>query len=102
MKKQYNDAASRPVRMQLQTQPQPPGQLQPPSGSTDGQGPAAVGTPRQPRQLLSGDKWYTQTAFRALNQAVGRCIRHRYDYGAIILFDTRFKDTGKQVNLSKW
>ncbi|GKD27485.1 fanconi anemia group J protein [Tanacetum coccineum] len=34
--------------------------------------------------LLSGNEWYCQQAFRALNQAAGRCIRHRLDYGAII------------------
>ncbi|KAM0012938.1 putative RNA helicase [Helianthus debilis subsp. tardiflorus] len=34
--------------------------------------------------LLSGNEWYCQQAFRALNQAAGRCIRHRFDYGAII------------------
>lgn len=43
------------------------------------------------RGLLTGDQWYTQQAFRALNQAVGRCIRHRFDYGAILLVDERFK-----------
>ena len=37
------------------------------------------------RGLLSGDKWYSQQAFRALNQALGRCIRHAKDYGAILL-----------------
>ena len=32
-------------------------------------------------------------AFRALNQALGRCIRHKRDYGAIVLLDERFGDT---------
>ena len=31
-------------------------------------------------------------AYRALNQAVGRCIRHRDDWGAILLIDERFVD----------
>eukprot|EP00249_Psilotum_nudum_P005577 c19029_g2_i2 orf=1126-2967(+) len=54
------------------------------------------------RNLLSGDQWYCYQAFRALNQAVGRCIRHQHDYGAIIFIDERFR---KQCNLeyvSKW
>lgn len=41
-------------------------------------------------QILSGEDWYTQQTSRAVNQAVGRVIRHRYDYGAIIFCDERF------------
>ncbi|KAG5192615.1 helicase C-terminal domain-containing protein [Tribonema minus] len=51
---------------------------------------------------LSGDAWYSQEAFRALNQAMGRCIRHRADFGAIILADPRFQFSGVQGGLSKW
>ena len=39
---------------------------------------------------LTGDAWYSQQASRAVNQAIGRVIRHRHDYGAIILCDDRF------------
>ena len=39
---------------------------------------------------------------RALNQAIGRCIRHRADYGAIMLFDDRFRQPRYQKNLSRW
>ena len=28
--------------------------------------------------LLTGGEWYEIQAFRAINQALGRCIRHRY------------------------
>ena len=45
------------------------------------------------RGLLTGDRWYSQQAFRALNQAVGRCLRHRNDHGAIILADERYGGT---------
>jgi hypothetical protein len=37
---------------------------------------------------------------RAVNQAIGRAIRHRTDYAAIILMDERF--AGFQNMLSKW
>ena len=30
------------------------------------------------RGLLNGRDWYEIQAYRALNQALGRCIRHRY------------------------
>lgn len=52
--------------------------------------------------LLSGDTWYEQQAFRALNQAIGRCIRHRGDWGAIFLVDERFKQPKYQRGLSRW
>ena len=41
-------------------------------------------------------------ACRALNQAIGRCIRHRADFGAIMLFDDRFRQPRYQKNLSRW
>ena len=41
-------------------------------------------------QVLNGQEWYKQQASRAVNQAVGRVIRHKHDYGAIILCDERY------------
>ena len=51
---------------------------------------------------LSGDKWYSHQAMRAVNQAVGRVIRHRFDYGAILLADERFGSPSVQANMSTW
>ncbi|GLT58833.1 hypothetical protein SLA2020_316950 [Shorea laevis] len=59
-------------------------------------------TYRSSKNLLNGSQWYCQQAFRALNQAIGRCIRHRNDYGAIILLDTRFQEERNRVYISKW
>lgn len=53
-------------------------------------------------QLMSGDEWYVLEAARAINQAIGRVIRHRYDYGAILLCDSRFSYPRQQKQLSKW
>lgn len=52
--------------------------------------------------VLSGHEWYTQQAHRAVNQAIGRVIRNRVDYGAILLLDSRFGLAGNQQGLSKW
>nr|CCA14540.1 conserved hypothetical protein [Albugo laibachii Nc14] len=51
---------------------------------------------------LTGNQWYIQQASRAVNQAIGRVIRHRHDYGAIILCDERFGLSQQQKCLSKW
>ncbi|KAI3354667.1 hypothetical protein L3Q82_019165, partial [Scortum barcoo] len=56
------------------------------------------------RGLLSGHRWYEIQAYRALNQALGRCIRHRNDWGALILVDDRYRNNPNKyiTGLSKW
>ncbi|XP_058270088.1 Fanconi anemia group J protein isoform X1 [Hemibagrus wyckioides] len=56
------------------------------------------------RGLLPGGRWYETQAFRALNQALGRCIRHKNDWGALILVDDRFRANPNKyiTGLSKW
>ncbi|RCV12847.1 hypothetical protein SETIT_2G300600v2 [Setaria italica] len=54
------------------------------------------------KYLLSGSEWYCHQAFRALNQAAGRCIRHKSDYGGIILIDERYQEDRNLVYISKW
>lgn len=54
------------------------------------------------RQSLSGDQWYQLEASRAVNQAIGRVIRHRRDFGAILLCDSRFCRATQQSQLSQW
>ena len=51
---------------------------------------------------LSGAEWYSQQAHRAVNQAIGRVIRHRFDYGAILFLDSRFGEPRNQQGMSKW
>ncbi|KAM7483732.1 hypothetical protein LguiB_008315 [Lonicera macranthoides] len=53
-------------------------------------------------QVLTGEEWYSQQASRAVNQAVGRVIRHRHDYGAIIFCDERFTNSNRQSQISRW
>ncbi|KAK9740170.1 hypothetical protein RND81_03G016600 [Saponaria officinalis] len=54
------------------------------------------------KNLLSGSDWYCHQAFRALNQAAGRCIRHSNDYGAVIFLDERFREDRNMIHISKW
>ncbi|XP_010536478.1 PREDICTED: Fanconi anemia group J protein [Tarenaya hassleriana] len=54
------------------------------------------------KNLLGGSDWYCHQAFRALNQAAGRCIRHRFDYGAVILLDERYREERIRSHISKW
>lgn len=51
-------------------------------------------------RMLSSWEWYSLDAVRAVNQAIGRVIRHKNDYGAIFLCDARFM--GNQKNISTW
>ncbi|XP_006873443.1 PREDICTED: regulator of telomere elongation helicase 1 [Chrysochloris asiatica] len=53
-------------------------------------------------QFLSGQEWYRQQASRAVNQAIGRVIRHRQDYGAIFLCDHRFAHADARAQLPSW
>ncbi|VDK81067.1 unnamed protein product [Onchocerca ochengi] len=52
-------------------------------------------------QILSGDEWYTIQAYRALNQALGRCLRHRSDWGSILMLDERLLQTQRNPNATK-
>ncbi|CAG2106338.1 unnamed protein product [Medioppia subpectinata] len=49
---------------------------------------------------LTADGWYALQMKRALNQAIGRVVRHKDDYGVIILLDSRFASLSD--GLSKW
>lgn len=52
--------------------------------------------------LPSGDEWYVLDAIRAINQAIGRVIRHKNDYGAILLCDERLAQYKNNQHISKW
>lgn len=54
------------------------------------------------KEFLSGDEWYSLEATRAVNQAIGRVIRHKNDYGAILLCDIRFNNPKVKSQLSAW
>ncbi|XP_028407284.1 regulator of telomere elongation helicase 1-like [Dendronephthya gigantea] len=51
---------------------------------------------------LNGQQWYGQQASRAVNQAIGRVLRHKEDYGAILFCDERFCQERTKAELPKW
>ncbi|XP_054269334.1 regulator of telomere elongation helicase 1 homolog [Macrosteles quadrilineatus] len=51
---------------------------------------------------LSGKEWYELEATRAVNQAVGRLIRHGSDFGCLLLCDCRFESQNITNALSAW
>lgn len=53
-------------------------------------------------EYISGQDWYGLEATRAVNQAIGRVIRHQHDYGAILLLDNRFNNSNIKNQLSLW
>ena len=53
-------------------------------------------------QPYSGSEWYRINAHRAVNQSIGRAIRHNKDYGAILLMDDRYTSNSSIQQLSKW
>lgn len=57
---------------------------------------------RSKPNLMTGSDWYASQAFRALNQAVGRCIRHKDDWGAVIMIDSRLKQVNSINKISRW
>lgn len=50
----------------------------------------------------NGRLWYESQAYRALNQALGRAIRHSKDWGSVFLLDSRYGQKRYQTNLPTW
>lgn len=40
-------------------------------------------------QNMSADEWYQVDAIRSVNQSIGRVLRHKDDFGVVILVDSR-------------
>nr|QBK46520.1 DNA repair helicase rad3 [Philasterides dicentrarchi] len=51
---------------------------------------------------ISGQDWYLQQTMRATNQAIGRVVRHKNDFGAIYLTDLRFERYDIKGQISGW
>ncbi|WAQ92847.1 hypothetical protein PtA15_17A329 [Puccinia triticina] len=53
-------------------------------------------------QKDSGKTFYANLAFKAVNQSIGRAIRHSKDWSAIILLDSRYGATENVNRLPDW
>lgn len=50
----------------------------------------------------AGRDFYENTCMRAVNQCIGRAIRHRNDYAAIVMIDKRYESDRIQRKLPAW
>ncbi|XP_050420877.1 regulator of telomere elongation helicase 1 homolog isoform X2 [Adelges cooleyi] len=57
---------------------------------------------KENKQCLSGQEWYKLEAIKAVNQAMGRVIRHVADWGSIIFCDERYASQYIKSQLSAW
>ena len=86
-----------------------PRELQPPASlplrSTDGPHLAPRGVSSSSSSsppLTAGSEYYENLCMKAVNQSIGRSIRHRGDYAAILLLDERYTQPRIRGKLPGW
>jgi len=57
---------------------------------------------RRARSKAAGRDFYENACMRAVNQCIGRAIRHRNDYAAIVMMDKRYDTARIQGKLPAW
>ena len=50
----------------------------------------------------AGRAYYENTCWKAINQSIGRAIRHRGDYACLLLIDKRYSRTNISSKLPHW
>ena len=58
--------------------------------------------PRDPEGRLPGQVHYDNLCMKAVNQSIGRSIRHAQDYASIVLVDQRYRQASVQSKLPQW
>ena len=59
-------------------------------------------TGRKEEGKAASREFYENACMRAVNQSIGRAIRHRRDYAAIMLLDRRYKTSRIEAKLPCW
>ena len=57
---------------------------------------------RKSQEYKGNPNWLEKVALRAVNQAIGRVIRHKDDFGSIVLIDQRYQFQNIKQNISHW
>jgi chromosome transmission fidelity protein 1 len=57
---------------------------------------------RKARSTAAGREYYENCCMRTVNQCIGRAIRHRNDYAAIVMIDRRYNTPRIQSKLPTW
>ncbi|KAF9974566.1 DEAD H (Asp-Glu-Ala-Asp His) box helicase 11 [Actinomortierella ambigua] len=65
-------------------------------------GKADGGQPQRRPKATAGSEYYENLCMRAVNQSIGRAIRHRGDYAVIVLLDKRYGQPRIQKKLPGW
>lgn len=52
--------------------------------------------------LISGQIYLENMCMKAVNQSIGRAIRHKNDYALVFLVDRRFENDRIKSKLPKW
>lgn len=81
-------AAPLPAQL-LADQPPAPAGAGPPSSQQTSKHTCANSSSSK-RTLITGRDYYEDLCFKAVNQCVGRVVRHKGDYAAVVLLDTRW------------
>ena len=61
-----------------------------------------VNSPDQEVKPIGGNHWYELEGIVAVNQALGRVIRHKDDYGLLLFFDTRYNGNKVTKYFPEW
>ena len=51
---------------------------------------------------ITGSEYYENICMKAVNQCIGRAIRHKYDYATVILMDKRYESVRLKSKLTEW